>query len=101
MWPHLLLTFLTFNRVKEVEERVVGHLFGNSAHSAAAFMLLLLLDRFHCHILPLVPIYLTAEGQTRTKEGDLSESRGAEIEVGRSDKWMHVCGMKVKRVYRQ
>lgn len=57
---YLFVRVLTFDRVKEVEERVVGDLFGNSANSATAFMLLLLLNSFHCHILPLVPIYLTA-----------------------------------------
>lgn len=59
---------LTFDRVKEVEERVVGHLFGNSADSATAFMLLLLLNGFHCHILPLVPVYLTARERRCTKK---------------------------------
>lgn len=52
---------LTFDRVKEVEERVIGDLLGDCADSATAFMLLLLLNSFHCHILPLVPVYLTAE----------------------------------------
>ncbi len=47
--------------VKEIEERVIGDLFGNSANNATAFMLLLLLNGFHCHILPFVPVYLTAK----------------------------------------
>lgn len=51
---------LTFDGVKEVEERVVGHLLGNGAHCAAAFVLLLLFNSFHCYIFPLVPVYLTA-----------------------------------------
>lgn len=51
---------ITFNRGEEVEERVVGHLFGNGAHSATAFMLLLLLNGFHRYIFALVPVYLTA-----------------------------------------
>lgn len=50
----------TFNRVEEVEERVVGHLLGNSAHSSTAFMLLFLLNSFHCYVFALVPVYLTA-----------------------------------------
>lgn len=56
----LFLCVLTFDGVKEVEERVVGNLFGNSTDSTTAFMLLLLLNSFHSHILPLVPVYLTA-----------------------------------------
>lgn len=52
--------FLTFDGVKEVEEGVVGHLLGDGAHGAAAFVLLLLLDGFHRDVLPLVPVYLTA-----------------------------------------
>lgn len=59
---------LTFDRVKEVEERVVGDLFGNSAHSATAFMLLLLLNGFHRHIFPLVPVYLTARERRSAKK---------------------------------
>lgn len=55
-----MLCTLTFDGVKEVEEGVVGNLFGNGADGATAFMLLLFLNCFHCHILPLVPIYLTA-----------------------------------------
>ena len=51
---------LTFDGVKEVEERVVGDLFGNSADGATAFMLLLLLNSFHRHVLPLMPVYLTS-----------------------------------------
>lgn len=54
------MSVLTFDRIKEIEERVIRDLFGNSANGATAFMLLLLLNSFHCHILPLVPIYLTA-----------------------------------------
>lgn len=64
----LLLYVLTFDRVKEVEERVVGHLFGNSANSATAFMLLLLLNGFNSHILPLVPVYLTAREKRCTQK---------------------------------
>lgn len=51
---------ITFNRGEEIEERVVGHLFGHGAHSATAFMLLFLLNGFHCYIFALVPVYLTA-----------------------------------------
>lgn len=61
---------LTFDRVKEVEERVVGDLFGNSAHSATAFMLLLLLNGFHRHIFPLVPVYLTARERRSAKKSE-------------------------------
>lgn len=58
--------FLTFDGVEEVEERVVGHLFGNSAHCAAAFVLLLLFNSFHRYVLPLVPVYLTARRKKKT-----------------------------------
>lgn len=61
---------LTFDRVKEVEEGVVGDLFGNSADSATAFMLLLLLNSFHSHILPLVPVYLTAREEVWEKKSE-------------------------------
>lgn len=56
----------TFDRVEEVEKRAVGNLFGDSADGATAFVLLLFLDRFHGHILPLVPIYHTAMGRMKT-----------------------------------
>lgn len=62
---------LTFDRVKEVEERVIGNLFGNGADGSAAFMLLLLLNSFHCHVLPLVPIDLTAaQSRVGLKDGE-------------------------------
>lgn len=57
---------LTFDRVKEVEERVVGDLLGDGADSATAFMLLLLLYSFHRHILPFVPVYETARERCST-----------------------------------
>lgn len=34
-------------------------MFGDGANGAAAFMLLLLLDDFHRHVLPFVPVDLT------------------------------------------
>lgn len=61
------MQFLTFDGVEEVEERVVGHLFGNSAHCAAAFVLLLLFNSFHRYVLPLVPVDLAA-GERRQKK---------------------------------
>lgn len=61
-----LVHVLTFDRVEEVEERIVGHLFGDSADSATAFMLLLLFNGFYCHILSLVPVYLTARDRRCT-----------------------------------
>lgn len=67
---HVFKCVLTFDRVKEVEERVVGDLFGNSAHSATAFMLLLLLNGFHRHIFPLVPVYLTARERRSAKKSE-------------------------------
>lgn len=72
---HLFLCALTFDRVKEVEERVVGDLFGNSADSATAFMLLLLLNSFHSHIFPLVPVNLTATERRCAKKKKKSERR--------------------------
>ena len=54
---------LTFDGVEEVEEGVVGDLLGDGAHSAAPFVLLFLLDGFHCHVLPLLPVYGTAMGR--------------------------------------
>lgn len=67
---------LTFDRVKEVEERVVGDLFGNGANRAAAFMLLLLLNSLHSHILPLVPVYLTAtERRCKKVRASLKQGR--------------------------
>lgn len=64
---YLYMWVSTFNRVEEVEERVVGHLFGNSAHSATAFMLLFLLNGFHRYIFAFVPVYLTAVGNMSTE----------------------------------
>lgn len=63
----VFLTILTFDRIKEVEERVVGDLLGNGTDSTAAFMLLLLLNSFHCNVFPFEPIYLTA-GESRYKK---------------------------------
>lgn len=77
---------LTFDRVKEVEERVVGDLFGNSADSATAFMLLLLLNSFHGHILPLVPVYLTARERKSAKK-----VRGGRKQVRKKGKSWKKC----------
>lgn len=89
-----LLYVLTFDRVKEVEERVVGHLFGNSANGATAFMLLLLLNGFNGHVLPLVPVYLTAREKRCTPKWEAAESKDAQmVKVGRRAKWRLICGM--------
>ena len=47
---------LTFQRAEEVEERVVGDLFGNRSHRASALMLLLLLDRFDGDVFSFLPV---------------------------------------------
>ena len=83
---------LTFDRVKEVEERVVGDLFGNGANRATAFMLLLLLNSFHSHILPLVPVYLTAT-ERRCKKSERQSKARTQKKVSESAKWRLICGM--------
>lgn len=93
------LCALTFNRIKEVEEGVIGDLFGNSADSATPFMLLLLLNGFHCHVLPLVPIYLTArERKYKKVRGGKKQIRKKKAEVGRPAKKRMICGMQ-KQIY--
>ena len=62
------MCILTFDGVEEVEEGVVGDLLGDGAHRAAAFVLLFLLDGFHRHVLPLLPVYRTAEGTVTESE---------------------------------
>lgn len=47
---------LTFQGTEEVKEGITGHLLGDGADSAAALVLLLLLDCLHSHVLALLPV---------------------------------------------
>ena len=73
------MCILTFDGVEEVEEGVVGDLLGDSAHCAAPFMLLFLLDGFHRHVLPLLPVYGTAKERVTGSDSvvSLTESRAS------------------------
>lgn len=48
--------YFTLWRSEEVEEGVVGDRLGDDPHSAAALVLLFLLDCFQCDVLALDPI---------------------------------------------
>lgn len=62
-------------------------------------MLLLLLNGFHCHVLPLVPIYLTArERKYKKVRGGKKQICKKKAEVGRLAKKRMICGMQ-KQIY--
>lgn len=75
----LFACLLTFDRIKKVEEGVIGNLFGNRAHSPTTFMLLLLLYSFHSHILSFVPIYLTSIERKCAKSEKKFNTKDAEM----------------------
>lgn len=52
----------TFQGAEEVEEGLIGHLFGDGSHGAPALVLLLFLDGFDCNIFPLLPVNCTPAG---------------------------------------
>lgn len=57
----------TFDGVEEVEEGVVGHLFGDGPDSATALVFLLLLDGFYRDVFAFVPVNVTAGQSKREK----------------------------------
>lgn len=63
-------------------------------------MLLLLLNGFHCHVLPLVPIYLTArERKYKKVRGGKKQIYKKKAEVGRPAKKRLICGLQNQQIY--
>ena len=58
-------------------------------------MLLLLLNGFHRHVFPLVPVYLTARERRSAKQvrGGKKQGHKKKVKVGRSAKRRLICGM--------